>query len=50
MSAQKSPITCHVLVASVGKPGQHVPVKIEKIDASGAFTTLSTSYVSAYFY
>ncbi|KAI7850203.1 hypothetical protein BDC45DRAFT_518764 [Circinella umbellata] len=43
MSTQKSPITCHVLVASVGKPGQHVSVKIEKIDESGSFTTLSTS-------
>ncbi|KAI9278381.1 hydroxyisourate hydrolase [Phascolomyces articulosus] len=41
--SHKSPITCHVLVASVGKPGQHVDVKIEKINEAGAFSTLSTA-------
>ncbi|CDH51278.1 5-hydroxyisourate hydrolase-like [Lichtheimia corymbifera JMRC:FSU:9682] len=39
----KSPITCHVLVASVGKPGEHVRVKIEKEGAAGAFSVLSTA-------
>ncbi|ORY93863.1 hydroxyisourate hydrolase [Syncephalastrum racemosum] len=39
----KSPITCHVLVASQGKPGRNVQVKIEKIDAAGAFQTLNVS-------
>ncbi|KAI8141532.1 hydroxyisourate hydrolase [Fennellomyces sp. T-0311] len=44
MSApKKSPITCHVLVASQGKPGQHVQVKIEKETGAGAFSALSTS-------
>lgn len=41
----KSPITCHVLVASVGKPGEHVRVKIEKEGAAGTFSVLSTAYV-----
>ncbi|KAI9319514.1 hydroxyisourate hydrolase [Dichotomocladium elegans] len=45
MSASKnSPITCHVLVASIGKPGQNIRVIIEKADAlTGAFTVLATS-------
>ncbi|KAL1934267.1 hypothetical protein VTP01DRAFT_6449 [Rhizomucor pusillus] len=44
MSTQKkSPITCHVLVASQGKPGKNVQVKLEKIGSNGAFNILSTS-------
>lgn len=43
MSAHKSPITCHVLIASLGTPGQNIDVKIEKLDQAGGFTTLSTS-------
>ena len=43
MSTHKSPITCHVLIASIGTPGQHIDVKIEKLDQSGGFSTLSTS-------
>jgi 5-hydroxyisourate hydrolase len=42
MSAHKSPITCHVLVASTGIPGRDVNVKIEKMD-NGSFNTLSTA-------
>ncbi|CAO3647812.1 unnamed protein product [Cunninghamella echinulata] len=42
MPAHKSPITCHVLVASSGTPGKGVNVKIEKLDNS-TFTTLSTA-------
>ncbi|CAO3592388.1 unnamed protein product [Absidia cylindrospora] len=42
MSAHKSPITCHVLVASTGTPGRGVNVKIEKMD-NGAFNTLSAA-------
>ncbi|KAI7894240.1 hydroxyisourate hydrolase [Mucor mucedo] len=42
----KSPITCHVLIASLGTPGQHIDVKIEKLDTTG-FTTLSTSQTNS---
>lgn len=42
MSAHKSPVTCHVLIASSGTPGQNIDVKIEKLSPSGEFTTLST--------
>lgn len=42
MSVHKSPITCHVLIASLGKPGENIDVKIEKLGQSG-FTQLSTS-------
>lgn len=42
MSAHKSPITCHVLVASTGTPGRGVNVKIEKLD-NNSFTILSTA-------
>ncbi|KAI8380916.1 hydroxyisourate hydrolase [Radiomyces spectabilis] len=42
MSAKKSPITCHVLVASQGIPGKNIDVKIEKLDGQG-FSTLSTA-------
>lgn len=43
MSTHKSPVTCHVLIASLGTPGQNIDVKIEKLDSAGRFTTLSTS-------
>ncbi|KAI8973545.1 hydroxyisourate hydrolase [Mycotypha africana] len=43
MSSHKSPITCHVLIASLGVPGENIDVKIEKLDSTGAFSTLSTS-------
>ncbi|KAI9016408.1 hydroxyisourate hydrolase [Phycomyces nitens] len=39
---KKSPVTCHVLVASLGTPGKNVGVKIEKLD-QGEFSVLSTS-------
>jgi 5-hydroxyisourate hydrolase len=42
MSAHKSPITCHVLIASTGTPGQNIDVKIEKLDQAGGFSVLST--------
>jgi 5-hydroxyisourate hydrolase len=42
MSAHRSPVTCHVLIASLGTPGQNIDVKIEKL-SGGEFTTLSTS-------
>ncbi|KAI8076479.1 hydroxyisourate hydrolase [Gilbertella persicaria] len=42
MSTHKSPITCHVLIASTGTPGEHIDVKIEKLDPQG-FTVLSTA-------
>ncbi|KAI8085168.1 hydroxyisourate hydrolase [Halteromyces radiatus] len=42
MSAHKSPITCHVLIASTGVPGRGVSVKIEKLNG-GSFSTLSTA-------
>lgn len=48
MSAHKSPVTCHVLIASTGIPGKNVAVKIEKLDqATADFKVLSTSYVSS---
>ncbi|CAO3687750.1 unnamed protein product [Umbelopsis vinacea] len=31
MSAHKSPVTCHVLIASTGIPGKNVAVKIEQL-------------------
>ncbi|CAM0136614.1 unnamed protein product [Umbelopsis sp. WA50703] len=44
MSAHKSPVTCHVLIASTGTPGKNVDVKIEKLDQNTAdFKVLSTS-------
>jgi len=36
MSAQRSPITCHVLDSSVGKPAQGVPVFLYATALSGA--------------
>ncbi|KAI8882420.1 hydroxyisourate hydrolase [Backusella circina FSU 941] len=47
MSAQKSPITCHVLIASTGTPGQNIDVKIEKLDQSGNFSTLSVGQTNS---
>ncbi|KAI9471909.1 MAG: hydroxyisourate hydrolase [Benjaminiella poitrasii] len=44
MSAHKSPVTCHVLIASTGQPGQNIDVRIEKLNQqSNDFTTLSTA-------
>ncbi|KAG2176595.1 hypothetical protein INT44_007259 [Umbelopsis vinacea] len=44
MSAHKSPVTCHVLIASTGIPGKNVAVKIEQLDqATADFKVLSTS-------
>ncbi|KAG0164369.1 hypothetical protein DFQ28_010424 [Apophysomyces sp. BC1034] len=43
-TSKKSPITCHVLVASLGTPGPDITVKIEKLDdSSNNFSTLSVS-------
>ncbi|GAA5810565.1 hypothetical protein MFLAVUS_003988 [Mucor flavus] len=47
MSTHKSPVTCHVLIASLGTPGQNIDVKIEKLDSAGGFTTLSTSQTNS---
>ncbi|CEI91177.1 Putative 5-hydroxyisourate hydrolase [Rhizopus microsporus] len=41
-TTHKSPITCHVLIASLGTPGQGIDVKSEKLDPQG-FNTLSTA-------
>ncbi|KAG1057522.1 hypothetical protein G6F43_000641 [Rhizopus delemar] len=41
-SIHKSPITCHVLIASLGIPGKEIDVKIEKLDEN-QFSVLSTS-------
>jgi 5-hydroxyisourate hydrolase len=44
MSAHKSPVTCHVLIASTGIPGKNVAVKIEQLDQTTAdFKVLATS-------
>ncbi|KAF9285585.1 hypothetical protein BGZ93_000526 [Podila epicladia] len=32
--AARSPITCHVLDSSVGRPGRNVPVKLELLNAA----------------
>ncbi|KAK3818857.1 MAG: hydroxyisourate hydrolase [Benniella sp.] len=34
MATQRSPITCHVLDSSCGKPGNNVPVKLEMLNVS----------------
>ncbi|KAI8349415.1 hydroxyisourate hydrolase [Blakeslea trispora] len=47
MSVHKSPITCHVLIASLGIPGQNIDVKIEKLDNANGFSVLSTSQTNS---
>ncbi|KAF9584860.1 hypothetical protein BGW38_004906 [Lunasporangiospora selenospora] len=37
----QSPITCHVLDSSIGRPGKHVPVKLERLDSTAAVNTWS---------
>lgn len=41
--SHKSPITCHVLIASKGTPGRGIDVQIEKLNESGIFYVLSSA-------
>ncbi|KAI8997219.1 hydroxyisourate hydrolase [Pilobolus umbonatus] len=44
--SHKSPVTCHVLIASKGIPGIGIDVKIEKLEQN-EFTLLSTSQTNS---
>lgn len=43
----RSPITCHVLDSSCGKPGRNVPVKLEQLNpaANNAWTNVAYGYI-----
>ncbi|KAI7907033.1 uncharacterized protein BX663DRAFT_426933 [Cokeromyces recurvatus] len=42
-NTKSSPFTCHVLIASTGLPGQHIDVRIERLNQqSNEFLLLST--------
>ncbi|CAO3563929.1 unnamed protein product [Mortierella alpina] len=44
MAAPRSPITCHVLNSSCGKPGRNVPVKLERLNPTANNTWVSFAY------
>lgn len=42
MSHDKSPITCHVLDSTRGKPGAGVKVQLDRLEATGGATVLAS--------
>nr|GAT48418.1 predicted protein [Mycena chlorophos] len=48
MADKKSPITCHVLDSSIGKPASGVSVRLERLNDDGAsFSSLATGETNA---
>ncbi|KAJ7070866.1 hypothetical protein C8F01DRAFT_1046592 [Mycena amicta] len=43
----KSPITCHVLDSSIGKPGDGVSVHLQRLNDDNTFTVLATGETNA---
>lgn len=43
----KSPITCHVLDSTLGRPGRGVEVHLEKLEGNGSFTTMAKGLVDS---
>ncbi|KAF9358293.1 hypothetical protein BGX26_002092 [Mortierella sp. AD094] len=44
MAGHRSPITCHVLDSSCGKPGSNVPVKLEMLNTAANNSWASVAY------
>lgn len=44
MAGGRSPITCHVLDSSCGKPGNNVPVKLEMLNPAANNAWVSVAY------
>lgn len=42
LDMSKSPITCHVLDSTLGKPAANVRVQLEALSSSGKFSVLAT--------
>lgn len=47
INMSKSPITCHVLDSTLGKPAANVRVQLEELSPSGTFSVLATGSTNA---